>query len=485
MKKLQDLLQGGKSRQALRGGAYSLAVTAVVLAIVVVVNILASALPASLTRYDISSSKLYSITSNTKAVVSALAEDVTIYWIVQSGEEDEIIENLLEKYDSLSDHIEVVKRNPDVYPTFAQQYTDETVANNSLVVECGEKSRYIALTDIYLGEVNVYSGTYDTTDFDGEGAITSAIDYVTSDDYPQIYLLEGHGEQELPAAFTEQIEKENMETNTLSLLNVDAIPEEADCVVIYAPQSDLSEEEAEILADYVSGGGKLLVCAGAVEGGVLENLYSLLEGYGVTVHDGLVVDTDRTHFAFGYPYLLMPDMSSSPATDALMEENYYPILPLALGLTVGTDTGSGTVTPLLTTSQDAISKAAGYEFTTYDFEEGDAEGPFTLAVSVEDSGGGQIYWFASDQFLNELYNAYSSGANLDMTMNALGDLIGESEAMAIRSKSLSYNYLTISDSTAALLKAVMVGVFPLAYLAIGIFVVVKRKKVQNETSEAA
>ena len=359
MKKLQDLLHSGRDRQALRGGAYSLAVTAVVLAIVVVVNILASALPASLTRYDISSSKLYSITSNTKAVVSALAEDVTIYWIVQSGEEDAIIENLLEKYDSLSDHIEVVKRNPDVYPTFAQQYTDETVANNSLVVECGEKSRYIAFTDIYLGEANVYTGTYSATDFDGEGAITSAIDYVTTRYLRVIYLLEGHGEQELPAEFAEQIEKENMETNTLSLLNVDAIPEEADCVVIYGPQSDLSEEEAEILADYVSGGGKLLVCAGAVEGGVLENLYSLLEGYGVTVHDGLVVDTDRTHYALGYPYMLMPDMSSSPATDALMEENYYAILPLALGLTVGTDTGAGTVTPLLTTSEAAISKAAG------------------------------------------------------------------------------------------------------------------------------
>ena len=485
MKKRQDLPQGGKGRQALRGGAYSLAVTAVVLAIAVAVNILASALPGSLTRYDISSSKLYSITSNTKAVVSGLTEDVTIYWIVQAGEEDEIIENLLEKYDSLSDHIDVVKRNPDVYPTFAAQYTDEAVANNSLVVECGEKSRYIALTDIYLGEVNVYSGTYDTTDFDGEGAITSAIDYVTSDDYPQIYLLEGHGEQELPAAFTEQIEKENMETNTLSLLNVDAIPEEADCVVIYGPQSDLSEEEVEILSDYVSGGGKLLVCAGAVEGGLLENLYSLLSGYGVTVHDGLVVDTDRAHYALGYPYMLMPDMSSSPATDALMEENYYPILPLALGLTVEEGAGSGTVTALLTTSETAISKAAGYEFTSYDFEEGDAEGPFTLAVSVENSGGGQIYWFTSDQFLLELYNAISSGANLNMTMNALGDLIGESEAMAIRSKSLNYNYLTISDSTASLLKALMVGVFPLAYLAIGIVVVVKRKKVQNEASEAA
>ena len=76
-----------------------------------------SALPANLTKYDISASKLYSITSNTKVVVNALEEDVTIYWIVQSGEEDAVIENLLGKYESLSDHITVVKKNPDVYPT--------------------------------------------------------------------------------------------------------------------------------------------------------------------------------------------------------------------------------------------------------------------------------------------------------------------------------------------------------------------------------
>ena len=485
MKKLQDLLQGGKSRQALRGGAYSLAVTAVVLAIVVVVNILASALPASLTRYDISSSKLYSITSNTKAVVSALTEDVTIYWIVQSGEEDEIIENLLEKYDSLSDHIEVVKRNPDVYPTFAAQYTDETVANNSLVVECGDKSRYIALTDIYLGEVNVYSGTYDTTDFDGEGAITSAIDYVTSDEYPQVYLLEGPRR----AGAARGLHRADREGE-----HGDAEPLPSQCGRHPGGgglRGDLRSSERPL----GGGGGDPhgLCCWGREAagvrrgrgGGVLENLYSLLSHYGVTVHDGLVVDTDRSHYALGYPYLLMPDMSSSPATDALMEENYYPILPLSLGLTVSESTGTGAVTSLLTTSQTAISKAAGYEFSTYDYEEGDAQGPFTLAVSVEDSGGGQIYWFASDQFLQELYNAFSSGANLNMAMNALGDLIGESEAMAIRSKSLNYNYLTISDSTASLLKTVMVGVFPLAYLAVGIIVVVKRKKVQNETSEAA
>ena len=90
-------------------------VTVIVLAILIAVNVFVSALPSSVTKYDISSSKLYSITSNTKVVVNALDQDVTIYWIVQSGEEDEVIENLLSKYDSLSDHVQVVKKNPDVF----------------------------------------------------------------------------------------------------------------------------------------------------------------------------------------------------------------------------------------------------------------------------------------------------------------------------------------------------------------------------------
>lgn len=483
MKNLKSLLfpeNSGRNRQALRGGSYSLMITAVVLAILVVVNVFVSALPSSMTKYDISSSKLYSITSNTKVVVNALEEDVTIYWIVQSGKEDDVIENLLSKYESLSDHIQVVKKNPDVYPTFAEQYTDKTVQNNSLIVECGEKSRFIGLEDIYLGEVNMYSGTYSTTDFDGEGAITSAIDYVVSEELPQLYVLEGHGEAELPDSFGRQIEKENMEVNSLSLLTVDEIPEEAACIVIYAPSSDISPEEKTMLADYVAGGGKLLVMAGPVEDGVLENLYSLLSDYGVTADEGIVVDGDREHYAFGMPYVLMPDMASSEITDSLIEENYYPIMPISLGLTVGNDTGDGDVTELLTTSYASFSKAAGYSLSTYEWEEGDTEGPFALAVSIESTNGGKIVWFASDEYLNETYNAYSSGANVDMTMNALSSLIGESEAMAIRTKSLSYNYLTISDSVSSLLKVLMIGVFPLAYLGLGICVMIRRKKVQNE-----
>lgn len=170
-----------------------------ILAILVVVNILVSALPTSMTKYDISSAKLYSVTSNTKAVLSGLDEDVTIYWIVQAGMEDDILENLLGKYESLSDHITVEKKNPDVYPTFAQQYTSETVQNNSLIVECGDRSRYIGYEDIYIQEADLYSYNYNIS-FDGEGAITSAIDYVVTEDLPKLYLLEGMGKPNCPRA---------------------------------------------------------------------------------------------------------------------------------------------------------------------------------------------------------------------------------------------------------------------------------------------
>lgn len=468
-----------RSQIALKGGTYSLVTAAVVLALLIVVNIFVSAMPVNLTKYDISASKLYSITSNTKVVVNALQQDVTIYWVVQSGQEDDVIENLLGKYESLSEHIHVVKKNPDVFPTFTEQYTQETVPNNSLIVESGDRSRYISYNDIYVREGSMYSYSY-TTSFDGEGAITSAIDYVVTEDLPQLYVLEGHGESELPSTFSDQIEKENYEVNSLSLLTVDAIPEEAACVVIYAPSSDISEKEARMLEAYVSGGGKLLVAAGPTEDGTLTNLYSILSGYGVEAAEGVVVEADRTHYAFGMPYVLMPDMASSDITGSLMEEKYYPIFPIAQGLILGYS-GKGTVTELMNTSDYAFSKVAGYSLSTYEKEEGDIDGPFSVAVSIEDNGGGKIVWFASSDFLEDMYNAYSSGANVDLAMNALSSLAGEREAIAIRSKSLNYNYLTINESTASVLKLLMIGVFPLIYLGFGICVILGKRKVQNET----
>ena len=468
------------NQAALHGGVYSLSITAVVVALMIVLNLMAEALPKSMTQYDISASKLYSVTSNTKMVLNNLEDDVTIYWIVQAGEEDAILSNLLNKYDSLSDHVTVVKKNPDAFPTFAEQYTDEPVQNNSLVVECGERSRFISFYDIYLSDTGI-DGVGHAAEFDGEGAITSAIDYVVNEEHPIVYLLEGHGEDPLPDKFTDQIKKANMDIFTMSLLNTDEIPEDAACVMIYAPASDFSQEEIEILDRYVKDGGKMFVAAGPTKDGMLTNLYSLLEPYGVETVDGVVVEADRGHYAFREPYVLMPMMDGGELTQPLLEERYYPIVPIAQGLQIVEPPSSVQVTPLLSTSPLSFSKAAGFKLDTYEKEPGDTDGPFAIAVDIQTEQDGRIVWFSSSVFLNDLYNAYSSGANTNLAMNALSSVVGETEAMAIRSKSLSYDYLTISESTATLLKAVMIGLFPLVYLGIGVTVVVMRRRKRHES----
>ena len=460
-------------RIAAKGGSYSMAVTAIVVAILVAVNVLVSVMPASATKYDITSQNLYSITSSTKVVVNALEKDVTIYWVVQSDKEDDIIENLLSRYESLSSHIQVVKKNPDIYPTFTAQYTDETVPNNSLIVECGSKYRYISYNDIYLTDVDMSTYSY-VYAFDGEGAITSAIDYVTAEALPKVYTLEGHGEAALPDAFRSQIEKENMELESFSLLNTDSIPADG-VLLIYAPASDISEAEATLLRDYLTSGGKLLVMAGPTEDGTLTNLTGILSDFGVSTEEGIVIEGDRNHYAFQQPYILLPDMAEDDITTPLMEAKYYCIFPLAQGLTV---TGSS-ATALLTTSDSAYSKAAGFKLNTYEKEDGDTDGPFALAMSADTLNGGQLIWFASSSFLDEMYNAYSSGANLDLAMNALSSLVGQREAVSIRSKSLSYNYLTISDSNATILKTWMIAIIPLAFVVYGVLIVIERRKMRH------
>lgn len=462
-------------RLATQGGTYSLILSAVVLAILIVLNIFVSKLPGTATKLDMSATKLYSITSNTKAVVNNLKQDVTIYWVTQAGQENQIIENLLDKYDYLSDYITVEKKNPDVYPTFTQQYTEETVPNNSLIVESGTKSRYVSYNDIYQQETAINQENYI---FDGEGAISSAIDYVVSDKLPLLYILEGHGETPLTEDFLSALSKENIETATLSLITETRVPEDADCVMIHGPSSDISPEEAQMLIDYTGNGGKLLVMAGPTQNGTLENLYSVLEEYGILAVEGVIVEEDRNNYGFGYPYILMPNLEDSELTTPLIEARYHVILPIAQGLLVK-DSVKEIVAPLLTTSESSFSKAAGFAMSTHEKEEGDTDGPFSVAVATPTGYEGELIWFSCSTMLDGTYNSYSAGANSDLILNSLSSLIGERDAISIRSKSLNYNYLTISQSTANTIKTLMIGVFPVIYLGVGITVVLLRKKAQK------
>ena len=478
---LQKLKDSFKTR-SFRVGGYSVAATAIVIAIAVAVNLFAGALPAGLTQFDTTANQLFTVSDQTEKLVSALDEDITIYWVVRSGYEEPYVGTLLDQYKALSDKIKVVKKDPDVTPNFTEKYTD-SFTENSIIVESGDRSRYVDYNDIFVLDYESYYYYGETNwTFCGESEVTSAIDYVVSEDLPKVYTLTGHGEADLPATFATAVEKENIETEDLSLLTAENVPDDADCVLIYAPQSDISADEKTKLETYLGNGGRMILITDPPQDGALTNLEALMAGYGVTAEEGIVVEGNQNYYIWGTPYYLLPELETHTITSPLIDGGYYVLLPIAQGLTVSGELPDNVyVSELLTTSSSAFSKTAGYDMTTYEKEDGDINGPFALAVAISEELDDGIYsdiiWVSSTALLDEQTNEMVSGGNQDFFLNMLSYLCDSGDSgITIHTKSLSSAYLTMDSGTASLLMVVMLGMIPVAYLSVGIVIWYRRKR---------
>lgn len=469
------------NKKALKNGSYSTAMVVVFVAIVVVINLIVGKLPSKYTQLDISDQKLYSIGDQTKKLLKNLDKDVTIYQVVQSGSEDETISSLLQKYEDETKHIKVEKKDPVVNPKFASGYTSEELAANSLIVECGDRNKIVNYNNIYESTMDYNTYSYQTTGFDGEGQITSAIAYVTSDNLPVLYTLEGHGEKEIDSTVKENIEKANMEIKTLNLLTESSVPEDADCLLINSPASDISEDEKDSLLNYLENGGKAMIFSDYTEE-PLTNFDGVLENYGVKRTEGLVFEGDSQHYAMQTPYYLLPTVNSTEASAEAASAGYYVIAPYAQGIKTIEDTrDTVTVEELLTTSDSAYAKS-NMQSDTLEKEDGDEEGPFALGVSIketlEDDKETQIIYFSTANILDPQMNQLVSGGNAQLFMSTLNWMTDteENTSVSIPSKSLEVSYLTLSDYDASFWKICTIGLIPGVFLAAGFVIWLKRRK---------
>lgn len=87
---------------------------------------------------------MYTLSQETEDILDGLEQDVTIYWIVQSGQEDETLGTLLDRYAARSNYVTLETIDPDVSPNFLQEYVSGTVYNNSLIVESGDRNTYVS-----------------------------------------------------------------------------------------------------------------------------------------------------------------------------------------------------------------------------------------------------------------------------------------------------------------------------------------------------
>ncbi len=363
----------------LQNGSYAAAVTAAAAAAVILVNMIAGALPKGMTSADLSGQKLYSVGSVTKELLDSLETDVTLYLISESGQEDEPVEKLVESYEAYSPRIHYERIDSVAQPTFAKQFTDEPLSLNSVIAVAGDRSEVADYAAFY-----VYESPYaeSPSAFDAEGQITSAIARVTDPDEAKLCYTTGHDEVALSDGMLAALKKSNIETAEVNLLS-EEIPEDCTMLMIFAPAADLSDAEAKKVRWYLDNGGHAMIVTmpDQVTGTKTPVLNEVLEAYGLTRSGKLVMEGNENAFVQA-PYLIIPEAANTEVTRDLSNRNIVYALPEAI-YTADTDDAVYTIESLLLSSASSYLKE-GID-TSVAKEEGDEEGSFVLGACVEQS----------------------------------------------------------------------------------------------------
>lgn len=476
-------------KKSFRLGTYTALTTVVVIIIAVVINLCVNALPSKYLSFDTTSNALYSISKETEELVGGLSQDVTLYLIVQDGQEDATIERMLENYKDLSKHLHVEKVDPVEQPMFTSQYTQEQIYNNSVIVVSGDKSRYVGYDKIYETSYSYdETGNYvQDASFNGEEVLTAAINYVTSEQTATAYVLTGHGEQNLPESLTSDLANQNIATQELRLLTEEGVPEDCKCLIIFGPTADISKKEIAKIETYLQNGGDMLLITDCLNER-LDNLCKMMETYGAKLVNGMVVEGDSAHYAQGYANYLLPSVESHEITAPLIEGKYYVMAPMAQGLlledaAVDEDGDSAiTASPLLKTSAKAYSKVEGLEASKAEKEDGDVETDDGFAVgaaitaNLDNGETTNIVWYTSTYIASEQVDTLVSGGNSNLLTNTMGWLCEMEDAITIHAKALENQYLSLTAGQAGLWSMVMIFLIPLAFLITGVVIWAKRRK---------
>lgn len=474
------------SKNTISTGVFSTTTIAIALAVTVVGNLVVGNLPVTIREIDCTYTKMYELTENTETFLKGLEEDITIYVLNSDKNKDAQVDETLQRYEALSKHITVEYVDPSVNPYFYQSYTDSSPSQNSVIVAGPNRAKVIDYYDLYEVEyeMDYYSYTYNTvvTGYDAEGQLTSAIEYVTmdSEELAVVYQLTGHGETTLSTAFTEVLEKANIRLETLELFNEEAVPEDAQALIIHAPATDFNTEDAQKVIDYLNAGGNVIVtCNYAYRN--LTNFDSILQAFGLDWTEGVVAENNSQYFYSGNPFYLLPEVNSTAYTSSI--SGSYVLALYGVGITYPEDTDLITYESFLDTTDSAVSKTNLENITTSQYEDGDIEGPHSIGVAAikvnEDDSVSQLVVLGSAMILADETNQVVSGNHAAMFTDIISEMVAETElaSSVIPVKEMTLSNLTVDTMTALSLAFGLIVVVPLSFLGCGIWIwYVRRKK---------
>jgi len=473
---------GGKRLLKLKGKDFAArlntaVILVVIIAIIAFVNIIADKLPWS---YDMTMDKVYTLTEQTHKVVNGLTKPVNITAFYKEGSEDATVKALLDQYKKAArGKINVSFVDAEKNPAAARKLDpkNEGLANDSIVFESGGRIKKLSGYEIYT--MNEYGLG---KSFNGEQMFTGAIKYVTSDKLPKAYFLEGHQEATVGDdmfKLKSRIEGDAQTVETLNLLNAGSVPKDADIVVVASPKRDLSAEEAKMLKDYLSKGGKAFFLFDILSKDQLPNFSALLKDYGVILKNNFVVEEDKQSYFSDNQALVLPGLMDHDILSKLKQQKLEVLFPYPENIEIAKDLDDTlTVEPLLrSTDKSWIRYNVGDSTPTKTKD--DLQGPATLAVAVTKSNAEQHYnntkivVTGSALFIND--KMVDMQGNYDFFMNAMNWIEDRKDAISISPKLLNTDRMFIKGVQYIILMVVSILVLPIIAFGAGLFVWMRRR----------
>jgi len=447
-------------------GAFSAVTLIIIFAVLVGLNLFIERLNIS---FDFTENKLYSLTEETIEILKDVNEKITIYALFPQGETVDI----LDKYKKQNNNIEIIYKNPNLYPDFVNNYKDgiTPIEMYSLIVENNETGFFNVITPMEL-----QSETQSREEF----AITNGIAAVlkNSDILKQsIYYIGGHNETELSEEYILNLKAMGYGFGILNLMT-DDIPHDVSMLIMSGTSMDYSEAEISKIKNYLETGGSLFM-ATDLNVNKTPNLKNFLLSYGVEIEERFIFESD--------PNLSIQDSNDIFFTSISQDESLTtqtgmlgPLVYYASPITV-TDEKRQTlkVVPLFVTSKDSYAKTQESSQASYNFEKDDTVGPFSVAVNIiEDNADGSqsnIFVISSQALLSEEFGYYSQNINPTLLFQTVSYLAGEPDFVYVPKKSTIDNtslLLTNQEKRSLLFSSVCV---PTIILGIGVFVWYRRR----------
>ena len=487
----QAAVRGGMQKRA-KAGTYTVVLSLIVMAVLIVINLLVTALPSRFTTLDVTSNKMYSISETSEKAARKVREDVTIYLIRDTSKgTDTQMETFAERYAAMNSHIKLKMIDPITQPNFTAKYTANQLTNYSVIVESAKRFRVID-----YGEMAYYTGglpattdyetlmsyfqyyysmyqEYPSLYFNGENLITSALDYVTQDDMTVAYSLAGHGETALSETLIKQLSYNNINSaGDFTSLTAATVPADCDILFINAPRTDLNENEAQMIITYLQNGGNVILgTAPMIEN--MPNLLSVTRAMGLDAVDGMIVEQTANNYV-QYPHYLIPNAEEHEIT-ATLGQGYYMMVPMAHGIIRAESVPSGTtIAPLFSTSADAY--IVSVDASTLDKPADATLRSFWVGATSVSAGGGKLIWLSSAAAISDAAQNIT-GANYTY-VSAMATWLCPRQTIleSVAPISMEDATLMVPAGAALIGSGLLILVIPLCFIATGLVIWIRRRR---------